>query len=56
LIKIILKVGVIWITCSRSLELAYYNCLIEGSDRGSLSKVREAGNLFILVSYFQIEP
>jgi len=55
LINIILKVGVIWITYSRSLELDYCHCLIGGSDRGSSSKLREASNLFILVSYFQIE-
>jgi len=46
LVNIILKVGVIWITCSRSLELDYCHCLIGGSDKRSSSKVREASNLF----------
>jgi len=46
LIKIILKVGVNWITCSRSLELDYCHCLIGRTDRGSSSKVREASNFF----------
>jgi len=42
LIKVILKVGVIWKTCSRSLELDWCYCLIGEIDRGSLSEVREA--------------
>jgi len=56
LINIIVEVGVIWITYSRSLELDYCHYLIGGSDRWSSSKVRKASILFILVSYFQIEP
>jgi len=46
LIKVILKVGVIWKTCSRSLKLNWYCCLIGGIDRGSLSEVREASTYF----------
>jgi len=42
LIKVILKVGVIWKTCSRSLKLNWCCCLIRRIDRGSLSEVRKA--------------
>jgi len=41
-IKIILKFGVIWITCSKSLKLEWCFCLIGEIDRGSSSKVRKA--------------
>jgi len=42
LIKIILKLGVIWITCSRSLKLDSCYFLIGEINRGSLYEVREA--------------
>ena len=52
LIKVILKVGVIWKTFSRSLKLDWGYCLTERIGRRSLSEVREASNLFfILVNY-----
>jgi len=47
LIKVILKVGVIWKTCSRSLKLDRGYCLIGGIGRGSLPEVRGASNLFL---------
>ena len=47
LIKVILKVSVIWKTCSRSLKLDQGYCLIGGIGRGSLFKVKGASNLFL---------
>jgi len=47
LIKVILKVSVIWKTCSRSLKLERDYCLIGGIGRGSLSEIRGASNLFL---------